>query len=111
MGRAVRVAILVSFGYLVVVAVGLDAFVQSVDASYFVVFQQAVHFPFVCTCPCADFDEPEERESKIDKPIAIQAIKCKWTALTYVDLALSMCHVMRYCHLSIHVMSHLFEWR
>lgn len=59
MDRAVRVAILVCFGYLMVVAVDLDAFVQSVDASYFVAFQQAAHFPFVCTCPCADFDEPE----------------------------------------------------
>lgn len=63
MDRAVRVAILMSFGYLLVVAVVLDAFVQFADASYFVVFQQAAQFPFVCTFPCADFDEPENRSS------------------------------------------------
>lgn len=64
MDRAVRVAILVCFGYLVVAAVDLDASVHSADASYFVVFQRAAHFPSVCTFPCADFDEPALRMQK-----------------------------------------------
>lgn len=58
MGRAVRVAIPMSFGYLVVAAVDLDASVHFADASYFVVFQRAAHCPSVCTFPCAGFDEP-----------------------------------------------------
>lgn len=61
MDRAVRVVILVCFGYLLLVAVDLDAFGKSVDASYFVMFQQAAHFPFVYTFPCADFDEPMKK--------------------------------------------------
>lgn len=60
MDRAVRVAILVCFGYLLVMVVDLDAFERFADASYFAgLVQQAAHYPFVCTFPCADFDEPE----------------------------------------------------
>lgn len=58
MGRAAREVILVNFGYLLAVAVGLDAFAHPADASYFAAFQQAAHFLFVCTCPCADSGVP-----------------------------------------------------
>lgn len=111
MDRAVRLAILVSFGYLVVAAVDPDAFVDFVDASYSVVFQRAAHFPSVCTFPCVDFDEPAV-EVAGRKENAKLTFKFKQTEkCAYIDLALCMCHMMRYCHLSIHVMSHLFEWR
>lgn len=30
---------------------------------------------------------------------------------TYIHLALCVRHVMRYCHLGVHVMAHLFQWR
>lgn len=60
MDRVATVTMPVYFGYLVVAAVVLDAFVAIVDASYLAVFQPVARHPFVCTCPYAGpSDVPE----------------------------------------------------